>query len=390
MLFRKIKIRQHERGVWFRDGDFRRLLEPGQHRLWSPFWGARRDVILPADTLATRFDHALLDVMLAHPHVRDALHVVDLTDVERALVWKDERLAYVLGPGRHAFWKTPYRLCVETFRIDGNGNGSVSGSGGASNGGFWFQHPRLQVVLKHPDAGKWLDAVQVDAGAEALLYRDGVLTDRLGQGLHVYWKGTGKVVFKPVDLREQIADVAGQEIITADKVSLRVNLLVTYQVTDPVKAVSSVGDYAQALYREAQLTLRAAVGTRTLDALLADKESVGGEVRLALSARSVEFGVSVRGVGLRDIVLPGDMKTLLNQVIAAQKEAEANLIRRREETASVRSQANTAKLLADSPQLSRLKELELLKEVLAGTSATFVFGEGDLAEQVRKLVKAKA
>jgi len=109
-------------------------------------------------------------------------------------------------------------------------------------------------------------------------------------------------------------------------------------------------------------------------------------VRLALSARSVEFGVAVRGVGLRDIVLPGDMKTLLNQVIAAQKEAEANLIRRREETASVRSQANTAKLLAESPHLARLKELELLKDVLAGTSATFVFGEGDLAGQLRTLV----
>jgi regulator of protease activity HflC (stomatin/prohibitin superfamily) len=384
MLFRKIKIRQHERGVWFRDGDFRRLLAPGDHRLWAPFWGARRDLVLPADTLATRFDHALLDVMLAQPHVRDALHVVDLTDVERALVWKDERLAYVLGPGRHAFWKTPYRLFVETFRVDGSPAASSAG------GGFWFQHPRLQVVLKHPDAVKWLDAVQIDAGAEALLYRDGVLTDRLGQGLHVYWKGTGKVAWKAVDLREQIADVAGQEIITADKVSLRVNLLVTWQVADAVKAVSSVGDYAQALYREAQLTLRAAVGTRTLDALLADKESVGNDVRLALSARSVEFGVVVRGVGLRDIVLPGDMKTLLNQVIAAQKEAEANLIRRREETASVRSQANTAKLLAESPALARLKELELLKEVLAGTSATFVFGEGDLAAQVRSLVKAKA
>ena len=381
MLFRKIHIRQHERGVWLRDGDFRRLLAPGDHRLFSPFWNGRRDVILPADTLATRFDHALLDLMLQQPHVRDALHVVDLTDVERALVWKDERLAYVLGPGRHAFWKTPYRLYVETFRVDG----------AESNGGsFWFRHPRLAVVLKHPDAAKWLDAVQVDAGAEVLLYRDGVLTDRLGQGLHVYWKGTGKVVWKPVDLREQIADVAGQEIITADKVTLRVNLLVTYQVADSVRAVTAVGDYGQALYREAQLALRAAVGARTLDALLADKESVGGEVRTVLTARTAEFGVLVRGVGLRDIVLPGDMKTLLNQVIAAQKEAEANLIRRREETASVRSQANTAKLLAESPQLARLKELEMLKEVLAGTSATFVFGEGDLAAQVRSLVKAKA
>jgi regulator of protease activity HflC (stomatin/prohibitin superfamily) len=150
-----------------------------------------------------------------------------------------------------------------------------------------------------------------------------------------------------------------------------------------------VADAAQALYREAQLALRAAVGTRTLDALLADKASVGAEVREALSKRTSAFGVAVRGVGLRDIILPGDMKTLLNQVIAATKEAEANLIRRREETAAARSQANTARLLAENPHLARLKELELLKDVLAGTSATFVFGEGDLSTQVRSLVTQK-
>ena len=375
MLFRTVRVRNHERGLWFRHGDFRALLAPGVHRFAPKLLAGRRDGFTVVNALATRFEHPLLDTMLAHPHVRDALHVVDLTDVERALVWKDERLAFVLGPGRHAFWKEPYRLFVETFHVH--------------NGGFRFEHPRLAVVLQHPDAAKYLDGVQVEAGNQVLLYRDGVLLDRLAEGLHVYWKGTGKVAWKAVDLREQVADVAGQEIITADKVTLRVNLLVSWQVADPVKAVSAVGDYAQALYREAQLALRAAVGTRPLDALLADKESVGGEVRQALSNRAGEFGVAVRSVGLRDIVLPGDMKALLNQVIAAQKEAEANLIRRREETASVRSQANTAKLLAESPHLARLKELELLKDVLAGASATFVFGEGDLAGQLRTLVASK-
>ena len=73
-------------------------------------------------------------------------------------------------------------------------------------------------------------------------------------------------------------------------------------------------------------------------------------------------------------------------MIAATKEAEANLIKRREETAAARSQANTAKLLAENPQLSRLKELEMLQEVLAGTKATFVLGQGDLTEQIRGLV----
>ena len=317
-MITKIRIKKHERGLWFRHGDFRRLLPPGAHRFWSRLFSPGKDRVEVVDTMKTKFEHPMLDVLLQHEHVLDALHVVDLTDVERALVWKDDRLAYVIGPGRHAFWKQPYRLFVETFNV----------------ATFRFEHPRLATVLQHPEAARWLDGVQAEAGQEVLLYRDGVLAQRLGEGLHVYWKGTGKVAWKVVDLREQVADVAGQEIMTADKVTLRVNLLVNWQVTDPVLGATVVADAAQALYREAQLAVRAAVGTRTLDALLADKESVGGEVRNALASRTAAFGVAVRGVGLRDIILPGDMKELMNRVIAATKEAEANLIRRREETAA--------------------------------------------------------
>jgi regulator of protease activity HflC (stomatin/prohibitin superfamily) len=369
MLFKKIRIRKHERGLLFRDGDFIKPLAPGVYRIW--FWS--RDAIEIADTLKVWFQHALLEVLITDPTLREQLVVIDLVDSERALIWKDGRLLNILGPGRYAHWKTESAvLNVETFDISS----------------FRFAHARLQQVLTCADALRFLEGVQVSDNEDVLLFRDGVLIDRLAAGLHVFWKGTGKVTWKTVDRREQVADVAGQEIITSDKVTLRVNLLVTYRVNDAVRALSTVADATQALYREAQLALRAAVGTRTLDALLADKESVGGEVRDTLSKRTSEFGVLVLGVGLRDIVLPGDMKTLLNQVIAAQKEAEANLIKRREETAAARSQANTAKLLAESPQLSRLKELEMLKEVLSGSKATFVFGGGDLAEQVRGLVSA--
>lgn len=180
--------------------------------------------------------------------------------------------------------------------------------------------------------------------------------------------------------------MAGQEIMTKDKVTLRVNLVVAYLVIDSIKAVTVVSDHSQALYREAQLVLRAAVGTRMLDALLADKESVSGEVRNALTARATDFGVVIKSVGLKDIILPGEMKTILNQVIEAEKSAQANLIRRREETAAARSQANTAKLLAENPTLARMKELEQLGEFLSGTRSTFVFGGGDMSDQLRALV----
>jgi len=362
-MFNKIHIRKHERGLHFRKGDFVRLLTPGSHRVWR----GRVEIL---DTLKVRFEHPLLEQLVREPELKSALLLVDLTDTERALVWKDARLFAMLGPGRHAFWDTPHRLAIETFDISA----------------FRLDHPRLATILQHSDALKWLDGVQAEAQEQVLLYRDGVLIDTLARGLHVYWKGTGKVRWKSLDLRELVADVAGQEIMTNDKVTLRVNLLVTWQIVDPLRSVTVVADAAQSLYRDAQLVLRAAVGTRPLDALLADKESVGNEVREALLKRTAEYGVAVRGVGLRDIILPGDMKLLLNQVIAATKEAEANLIRRREETAAARSQANTAKLLAENPQLARLKELELLQAMLAGAKATFVFGHGDIAEQVRSLV----
>ena len=80
------------------------------------------------------------------------------------------------------------------------------------------------------------------------------------------------------------------------------------------------------------------------------------------------------------------MKSILNQVIVAEKQAQANLIRRREETAAARSQANTAKLLEQNPVLARMKELEALQDILRGTDATFILGAGDLSEQIGQLM----
>src|SRR5690606_22910250 len=120
------------------------------------------------------------------------------------------------------------------------------------------------------------------------------------------------------------------------------------------------------------------------------KDGVGEEVRARIAQSAAAAGVAVGSVGVRDVVLPGDMKDILNQVIQARKEAEANLIRRQEETAAARSQANTARLLRDNPVLVRMKELEALQQILAGTRATFVLGGGDLGEQVKSLLGSAA
>ncbi|MGJ8635680.1 MAG: slipin family protein [Phycisphaerales bacterium] len=369
-----IRIRKHELGLWFRHNELHRVLDQGKYNAWSMPFGAKCDRFETINTLSPRFEHNDLNALVRDPRIASRLCVVDLKDTERALVWIDGRLGSILSAGVHAFWTQNAEIVVERFDVS-------SGR---------FEHPKLETIENFPGGIRFFTGVRVESHEQVMLFMDGKLVDQLGAGRYTFWRGGPSFTWKSIDLREQVEDIQGQEIMTADKVTLRVNLVVTHRVTDPVKAVTEVVDWSQALYREAQLELRSAIGGRSLEKLLADKDEVGGEIKNRLANRAAQFGVSVMGVGLRDIILPGDMKVILNQVIVAEKQAEANLIRRREETAAARSQANTAKLLEQNPVLARMKELEALQEILRGTEATFVLGQGDLSEQISSLIKREA
>jgi len=135
-----------------------------------------------------------------------------------------------------------------------------------------------------------------------------------------------------------------------------------------------------------QLALRAVVGSRELDSFLTDKEAVSSELEELVRRRAGEVGMEVATVGIRDVILPGDMKDLMNKVTEAKKAAEANLISRREETAAMRSQANTAKVLADNPTLMRLRELEVLERIATTGNLNVVLGEKGLTDRVVNLL----
>lgn len=153
-----------------------------------------------------------------------------------------------------------------------------------------------------------------------------------------------------------------------------------------MKVVSISNDARQALYREGQLALRAVIGARELDSFLTAKDGVAQELEEVLWPRPAAL-FELIAVGIRDVIPPGEMKTLLNRVTEAKKTAEANLIVRREETAAMRSQANTAKLLEDNPTLMRLRELEILEKVAASSKLNVVLGEKGLAERVVNLLQ---
>ena len=231
----------------------------------------------------------------------------------------------VLAPGtRQLYWRGSVNVRVEVrdianeYALDANTARVLT---------------RAKGVAGASDA---ISTVEVPDTSVGLLIVDGELREVLKPGLSAYWKYQRVLRVELVDLRLQTMEVSGQEILTRDKVSLRVNLTALWQVTDAVKARATVSNFVDYVYKELQFALREAVGTRTLDELLGDKGALDREVS-ASAAKLEASGLAVRSVGVKDVILPGEMKTILNQVVEAEKVAQANLIRRREETAATRS-----------------------------------------------------
>jgi regulator of protease activity HflC (stomatin/prohibitin superfamily) len=203
----------------------------------------------------------------------------------------------------------------------------------------------------------------VQEGQACLLFADGAYVETLGPGLHGFWKAGRTATVKVIDLKRQSLDVAGQEVLTKDRVTIRVNIAAEYRVVDPLLAHSAVKDFADTLYRALQFAFRKALGALSLDQILEKKVTVDEEAAAKVRADMAAIGVEVSDISLKDVVLPGEMREILNQVVAAEKQAEANLIRRREETNATRSLLNTAKVMAENPVMLRLKELEALESI---------------------------
>ena len=367
MLFKHIKIRSYEVGLYFRDGEFQGLLTAGRHWLPGPTWKVRVDVVSQRKPW---IEHKELETIVKSGALEGRAVVADLKDYQRGLVWVEGRFSHILPPGLSAYWTGEKDVRIEV--VDARQ--------------VRFQHDDFKVIVRSPQASQVLDICTVARNSVGVTFVDGEFVETLPPGQYAWWRGTADAKLVEVDLREQTLDVAGQEIMTADKVTLRMNAVVTYRVVDARQAVTVADGAQQSLYREAQLALRAVVATRDLDAFLADKDAVTDEFAEAVRRRSGELGLEVVSVGVRDVILPGDMKTLLNRVTEAKKAAEANLIARREETAAMRSQANTARLLADNPTLMRLRELEVLEKVAVAGDLKVVLGEKGLADRVVNLL----
>jgi regulator of protease activity HflC (stomatin/prohibitin superfamily) len=365
-LMTRVEIAENERGLHFRNDNFVRVLGPGRYRFASlgPLLRVRVDVY---DLTNPVFEHRLAEFLVkAHPELRATVfQVVELGDQEVGLETLDGKLTGIVPPAtRKIYWRGLHDVRVEVQDI------SVELAVPASRVsllGHLRGANRVALVAA-------VEYAEVADGHVGLLLVNGRLEQVLGPGSHAFWKFNRTVQVKYLDTRLQSLEVSGQEILTKDKVSLRLNLTASYRVTDPKLAYTALSDFGDFLYKELQFGLRESVGTRTLDELLARKDELNETIERQVRGRVAAYGLELGTIGVKDIILPGEMKTILNRVVEAEKEAQANLIRRREETAATRSLHNTAKMLEQSPVLLRLKELETLEKVTERIDKLTVFG----------------
>ncbi len=341
------RIADTELGLLFRDRVFQTVLKPGKVRLFRT--NGKLEVRKLDLRQIPQRDPALAALHLTRPElVETYFTVADMGDREIGLVFADGKLVDLVAPGDKAFYGSRLRdYRVEVLDADQA-----------------VEAPQALVApLARLANQSLLVTAQIASDHVGLLYLDGVLERQLTPGRYAFYQAVRKVAVIPVDLRLQPLEVTGQEVLTKDRIGLRANVTAVYRIAQPEKAVALAVNLKDYLYKELQFALRQVVGTRTLEEVLGDKQGINQAVADILLPNLADAGLDVPSVGIKDIILPGDVRELMNRVIEAEKTAQANVIKRREETAATRSLLNTAKLMEDNPILLRLKELEALEKV---------------------------
>lgn len=361
-------IRNDERGLLFKDGNYIRTLKAGKY-LVSPTLGhslIRMDINQPFTTEKN------LNLFLNDKSLLAELSVVDVKDHEICLHYEDDLLTRVLKPGRYAFWNI---LKKHEFKLIDTRNPIPSDEFNQSV----FANLKLQGFYY---------AFQVENHEAGLLYFNGVYNSILKPGKYYFWAGVITTNVIKIDLRQQQLDINGQELMTEDKITLRLNFTSHYRITNPLKIIE-IKNYSEQIYILLQLSLREYIGSLKLDELLQKKQEIADFVLTKLKEKSPNFGIEFVFAGLKDIILPGEIKDILNLVLIAEKKAQANIITRREETASTRSLLNTAKLMEENPTLYRLKELEYIEKISEKVNSISLSSSAGILEQLASIASLK-
>lgn len=363
---KNVKVNAYQAALLFKRGVYQRMLKEGNYWLWNEqvyIYDMAKPFIAPVD----------LNILLKDEKLAEALIVQDVKDNEIVLQYENGLLKQVLTAGRYAYWNgiVDYKFIrADISKIE------ISSE---------IERAVLQSKLLTP----YVRSYNVESYESALLFVDGKYVQLMESGAYFWWKNGINIQVAKIDKRQQQMEINGQEILTRDKAALRVNAWAQYRIADIEKALLKNKEYDKQLYVAFQLALREYIGSFSFDELLEKKEGMGAFILQQVQAAAERLGIEVKNFGIRDIILPGDVKEIMNQVLIAEKKAQANSIMRREETASTRSLLNTARLMDENAMLWKLKEMEYVEKIADKISNISVSGNGALIEQLKQIFVAQ-
>jgi regulator of protease activity HflC (stomatin/prohibitin superfamily) len=360
---KKIRIRKGTVGLVYRKKEYKKVLTEGTYWI-SPFDKLylleRNGAFNPKDELA---------IYLQDEKLKDLLTIVEVKDGELSFMYENGIFKTVLPSGIYAWWKGYTPLSFQTINTKE----------------IEVSNQIDRSILSRTNVMPYLRVSQVESYEKGLLFVDGKFERKLESGTYYFWKNSNALLVQKVDTRQQKFEVSGQEILSKDKAAVRVNFFALYQVTDIEKAIVENKDFEKQLYILLQLALREYLGAFTLDEILEKKESISQFIQENLEEKVAALGIKILDSGIRDIILPGEVKEIMNQVLIAQKQAQANIITRREETASTRSLLNTAKLMEENEMLFKLKEMEYVEKISEKINSISLSGGSQVVNQLKEI-----
>lgn len=360
---KRVRINAGKVGLVFKRGDYQGVITQGTH------WVGFKNKIKVYDLTKAFVAPIALEILLQDQSLAAMLHVIEVKDAELALVSENGNLKQVLTAGKYAFWKD---LLNYEFVM-------------ADLSKIYITEAISKAMLSHSLLRSYVRILEVAAYEKAVLLVNDVYVKTLDSGTYHFWKNDTTIKMAKVDMRQLQLEISGQELLTKDKAAIRINFYTQYKVVAIEKALLGNKDYEKQLYIAMQLVLRAYIGTYTLDELLERKESIAETVFADIKTTATQLGVEVLSCGIRDVILTGEMKDIMNQVLVAQKRAQANIITRREETASTRSLLNTAKLMENNDMLFKLKEMEYVEKITEKIGEITLSGNGSMVKQLKEI-----
>lgn len=360
---KRVTVHLNEVGLVVKNNAVVRVLPAGKY--WLGF-GEKAEIYDMSNAFHTPYN---IDVLLQLDSFKDFVEIVEVADNELCIVYVNNNFNKVLPSGRHIFWKG---LQNYRFQIEDISTIEIASTVSCQ-------------LLEKQTLAYYVRQYKLEHSEKGLLFVDGNFVKVLDAGTYYWWKNATTIFVSKVDMRVATMEISGQEILTKDKAQIRVNFSVQYQISDIVKALLDNKEYDKQLYTLMQLVLRRYIGQMTLDELMDNKAEIFKYVIEATTGDAKALGLVLLNGGVKDIILPGDVRDIMNQVLIAEKRAQANIIMRREETASTRSLLNTAKLMEDNAMLFKLKEMEYVEKVAEKINNISVSGNGQIVDQLKQL-----